>query len=54
MASAKYAEQLGSEQPDQRLSIIVEQADRLHRIVRQLVATSRLESGRLRPALAVT
>ena len=48
-----YAEQLGSEQPDQRLSIIVEQSDRLYRIVRQLVATSRLESGRLRPAKEV-
>jgi K+-sensing histidine kinase KdpD len=48
-----YAEQLGSEQPDHRLSIIVEQSDRLYRIVRQLVATSRLESGRLRPAKEV-
>ena len=45
-----YAEQLGSEQPDQRLATIVEQSDRLYRIVRQLVATSRLESGTLRPA----
>jgi signal transduction histidine kinase/HAMP domain-containing protein len=45
-----YAEQMGSEQPDQRLAIIVEQSDRLYRIVRQLVATSRLESGSLRPA----
>ena len=45
-----YAEQMGSEQPDQRLAIIVEQSDRLYRIVRQLVATSRLESGTLRPA----
>jgi len=43
----------GTEQPDQRLSIIVEQADRLYRIVRQLVATSRLESGTLRPATEV-
>jgi signal transduction histidine kinase/HAMP domain-containing protein len=48
-----YAEQLGSEQPDQRLSIIVEQSDRLYRIVRQLVATSRLDTGRLRPATEV-
>jgi signal transduction histidine kinase/HAMP domain-containing protein len=48
-----YAEQMGSEQPDQRLSIIVEQSDRLYRIVRQLVATSRLESGTLRPAKEV-
>ena len=48
-----YAEQIGTEQPDARLSIIVEQADRLYRIVRQLVATSRLESGTLRPAKEV-
>ena len=48
-----YAEQMGSEQPDQRLAIIVEQSDRLYRIVRQLVATSRLESGTLRPAKEV-
>jgi signal transduction histidine kinase len=48
-----YAEQMGSERPDQRLAIIVEQADRLYRIVRQLVATSRLESGTLRPAKEV-
>jgi signal transduction histidine kinase/HAMP domain-containing protein len=48
-----YAEQMGSEQPDQRLAIIVEQSDRLYRIVRQLVATSRLESGSLRPATEV-
>lgn len=48
-----YAEQVGSERPDQRLGIIVEQSERLHRIVRQLVATSRLESGTLRPAKEV-
>ena len=48
-----YAEQMGSEQPDQRLAIIVEQTDRLYRIVRQLVATSRLESSTLRPAKEV-
>ena len=48
-----YAEQMGSEQPDQRLAIIVEQSDRLYRIVRQLVATSRLESGTLRPSKEV-
>jgi two-component system sensor histidine kinase KdpD len=45
-----YADQIGSEHPDPRLGIIVEQSDRLYRIVRQLVATSRLESGTLRPA----
>ena len=48
-----YAEQLGAERADQRLSIIVEQADRLHRIVRQLVSVSRLEAGTLRPATEV-
>lgn len=48
-----YAEQMGTERPDQRLAIIVEQSDRLYRIVRQLVATSRLESGTLRPATEV-
>jgi signal transduction histidine kinase/HAMP domain-containing protein len=48
-----YAEQIGSERPDPRLAIIVEQSDRLYRIVRQLVATSRLESGTLRPAKEV-
>ena len=48
-----YAEQIGSERPDPRLGIIVEQSERLHRIVRQLVATSRLESGTLRPAKEV-
>jgi signal transduction histidine kinase/HAMP domain-containing protein len=48
-----YAEQMGSEQPDPRLAIIVEQSDRLYRIVRQIVATSRLESGSLRSATEV-
>jgi signal transduction histidine kinase len=48
-----YAEQMDSERPDPRLSIVVEQTDRLYRIVRQLVAVSRLESGTLRPATEV-
>ena len=48
-----YADQIGSEHPDPRLGIIVEQSDRLYRIVRQIVATSRLESGTLRPAKEV-
>lgn len=48
-----YAEQMGGERPDPRLSIIVEQSDRLFRIVRQLVAVSRLEAGTLRPATEV-
>jgi two-component system sensor histidine kinase KdpD len=43
-----YAEQMGGERPDPRLSIIVEQADRLYRIVRQLVSVSRVEAGTLR------
>jgi len=44
-----YAEQLRVERPDRRLSIIVEQSERLYRIVRQLLAVSRLEAGTLRP-----
>jgi signal transduction histidine kinase/HAMP domain-containing protein len=44
-----YAEQLRAERPDRRLSIIVEQSERLYRIVRQLLAVSRLEAGTLRP-----
>ena len=43
-----YAEQLRDERPDRRLSIIVEQSERLYRIVRQLLAVSRLEAGTLR------
>lgn len=48
-----YAEQMGSERPDPRLSIVVEQTDRLYRIVRQLVSVSRLESGSLRASTEV-
>lgn len=44
-----YAQQLAHEAPDRRLGIIVEQADRLSRVVRQLLAVSRIESGALRP-----
>jgi signal transduction histidine kinase len=44
-----YAEQLGRDRPDHRLAIIGEQADRLSRIVRQLLTVSRLESGALKP-----
>lgn len=43
-----YAEQMGAERPDPRLSIIVEQSDRLYRIVRQLVSVSRLDAGTVR------
>ena len=48
-----YADQIAGERPDPRLSIIVEQADRLSRIVRQLMSVSRLEAGTLRPATEV-
>jgi signal transduction histidine kinase len=44
-----YAEQLGRDRPDHRLGIIGEQAERLSRIVRQLLTVSRLESGALKP-----
>lgn len=43
-----YAQQLAAEAADRRLVIITEQADRLSRMVRQLLAVSRLESGALR------
>lgn len=43
------AEQLGRGRPDRRLGIIVEQTDRLSRMVRQLLTVTRLESGALRP-----
>ncbi len=48
-----YAQQLAAESPDRRLSIITEQADRLSRMVRQLLTVSRIESGALRPRLEV-
>ncbi len=44
-----YAEQLAGERTDPRLSIITEQSERLSRMVRQLLAVSRLEAGTLRP-----
>ncbi len=37
------------DRPDRRLGIIVEQTDRLSRMVRQLLTVTRLESGALRP-----
>jgi signal transduction histidine kinase len=43
-----YADQLAAAAPDRRLGIIGEQADRLSRMVRQLLTVSRLESGALR------
>ena len=48
-----YAQQLARETPDRRLGIITEQADRLSRMVRQLLTVSRIESGALRPRLEV-
>src|SRR4029079_12890903 len=43
------ADQLERSRPDRRLGIIVEQTDRLSRMVRQLLTVTRLESGALRP-----
>ena len=48
-----YADQLGSTDPDRRIAIIGEQAERLSRIVRQLLTVTRLESGALRPTAEV-
>ncbi len=48
-----YAQQLAAERPDRRLGIVTEQADRLSRMVRQLLTVSRIESGVLRPAQEV-
>ncbi len=48
-----YADQLAGERADRRLGIIVEQADRLSRMVRQLLTVSRLESGALKPQAEV-
>ena len=44
-----YAGQLAGERDDRRLGIIGEQAERLSRMVRQLLTVSRLESGALHP-----
>ena len=43
------AEQIDRGRSDRRLGIIVEQTDRLSRMVRQLLTVTRLESGALRP-----
>jgi signal transduction histidine kinase len=48
-----YADQLSAKRPDRRLEIIGEQADRLSRMVRQLLTVTRLESGALRPTAEV-
>jgi signal transduction histidine kinase/HAMP domain-containing protein len=48
-----YADQLDEARPDRRLGIITEQADRLSRMVRQLLTVTRLESGALKPRTEV-
>ncbi|MEW5991730.1 MAG: ATP-binding protein [Chloroflexota bacterium] len=48
-----YADQLKSERADRRLEIITEQSERLSRMVRQLLAVSRLEAGTLKPRAEV-
>jgi signal transduction histidine kinase len=44
-----YAQQLRDNWPDRRLTVIVEQTERLSRMVRQLLTVTRLESGALKP-----
>jgi signal transduction histidine kinase/HAMP domain-containing protein len=44
-----HADQIGRDRPDRRLEVIEEQADRLSRMVRQLLTVTRLESGALHP-----
>lgn len=48
-----FAGQLADESDDRRLGIIVEQSDRLGRLVSQLLTVSRLEAGTLRPQIDV-
>lgn len=48
-----YTSQVAAERPDRRLDIVTEQADRLSRMVRQLLTVSRIESGALRSRLEV-
>ncbi len=48
-----HADQLKRDRADRRLEVIEEQADRLSRMVRQLLTVTRLESGALRPRLEV-
>ena len=48
-----YAEQLEGQAPDRRLEIIIEQTDRVSRMVRQLLTVSRLETGAMRPRMEV-
>jgi signal transduction histidine kinase len=44
-----YAQQLHEAGPDRRLNVIIEQSERLSRMVRQLLTVTRLESGALHP-----
>ena len=48
-----YADRLQAERADPRLGIIVEQTDRLSRMVRQLLTVSRLGAGTLHPTAEV-
>jgi signal transduction histidine kinase len=48
-----FAQQLAAEGEDRRLGIIVEQAERLTRLVSQLLTVSKLEAGTLRPQVDV-
>ncbi len=48
-----YAERLEAERPDRRLGIIAEQAERLSRMVRQLLTVTRLEAGTLHPQVEI-
>ena len=48
-----FATQLAEQDPDPRLGIIVEQADRLSRLVAQLLTVSKLEAGTLQPEIDV-
>ena len=48
-----HADQIGRDRPDRRLEVIEEQADRLSRMVRQLLTVTRLESGALHPRVEV-
>jgi two-component system sensor histidine kinase KdpD len=47
------AERAAAGAPDRRLAMIAEQSERLSRMVRQLLAVSRLDSGLLHPSLGV-
>jgi signal transduction histidine kinase len=44
---------MAEQDPDPRLGIIVEQADRLSRLVAQLLTVSKLEAGTLQPEIDV-